>query len=89
LRKELRLCFDRICPPRRGRPIAFALGDLADPKGLMAASASLIAAVAAGKLTPDEAEPVSAMLAAHLRAIEATDIAARLTEIEKKIGMRR
>jgi hypothetical protein len=35
-------------------------------------------------VTPEEAEPVSAMLAAHLKTIETVDIDRRLRELESK-----
>ena len=50
----------------------------------MNAHAALLSEVAAGRLTPEEAEPVSAMLGAHLKAIETTDIDQRLRELESK-----
>jgi hypothetical protein len=40
--------------------------------------------VAAGRLTPEEAEPFSAMLGAHLKTIETVDIDRRLRELESK-----
>jgi hypothetical protein len=37
--------------------------------------------VASGKVTPEEAEPVSVMLGAHLKTIETVDIDRRLREL--------
>jgi hypothetical protein len=41
--------------------------------------------VATGKLTPEEAEPFSAMLAAHLRLVENVELEARMKAIEERI----
>jgi hypothetical protein len=55
----------------------------------MNAHAALLTEVAAGRLTPEEAEPISAMLGAHLKAIETTDIDRRLRDIENKMTDRK
>jgi hypothetical protein len=81
-----RLVLDRIAPPRRGRPVHLKLPDIGDAAGLMAAHAAVLRAVAAGKLTPEEAEPLSAMLAAHSRVVENVELEARMKAIEERIG---
>jgi hypothetical protein len=84
-----RLVLERIAPVRRGRPVRLKLPEISDPAGLMAAQAALLRAVAAGKLTPEEAEPVSAMLGAYLKTVEAVDIDRRLREVESKMTVRK
>ena len=84
-----RLVLERIAPPRRGRPVHLKLPDIGDAAGLMAAHAAVLRAVATGKLTPEEAEPFSAMLGAHLKAIETTDIDRRLRELESKSAVQK
>ena len=79
-----RLVLERIAPPRRGRPVHLKLPDIGDAAGLMDAQATVLRAVATGKLTPEEAEPLSAMLGAHLKTIETVDIDRRLREFESK-----
>jgi len=51
----------------------------------MAAHAAVLRAVAVGKLTPEEAEPLSAMLGAHLRVVETVELEARMKAIEERI----
>jgi hypothetical protein len=51
--------------------------------------AALLTEVAAGRLTPEEAEPFSAMLSAHLKAIETTDIDRRLRDLESKSAVQK
>jgi luciferase-like monooxygenase len=48
----LRLCLERILPPRRERPVRFRLPALQTPADAAAAMAAIAAAVADGHLTP-------------------------------------
>jgi hypothetical protein len=80
----LRLCLDRIAPVRRGSSVAIpdfpAVETIADvPK----AQAALLAAVAAGHLTADEATPLSALLSAYVNAVDIVDTAAEVAEIKR------
>ena len=54
-RTALRLCLDRIAPPRKDRPLAFELPPITSSGEAAKASAALVAAVAVGDLTPSEA----------------------------------
>ena len=79
-----RLVLERIAPPRRGHPVRLKLPEIGDAESVMNAHAALLGDVASGKVTPEEAEPVSAMLGAHLKTIETVDIDRRLRELESK-----
>jgi Family of unknown function (DUF5681) len=61
----LRLCLDRIAPPRQDVPISFDLPSIRTAGDTVSASSSLLEAVAAGEVTPDEAGRVMALLTAH------------------------
>jgi hypothetical protein len=84
-----RLILDRIAPVRRGRAVHLKIGGIGDAASVMNAHAALLSEVAAGRLTPEEAEPISAMLGAHLKVIETTDIDRRLRDIENKMTDRK
>ena len=84
-----RLVLERIAPIRRGRSVRLKLPDIVDAASVMNAHAALLSEVAAGKLTPEEAEPISAMLGAHLKTIETVDIDRRLREVEGKVTDRK
>ena len=47
----IRLCLDRIAPPRKDRPVCFELPRMTESKDAASASAAIVAAVAAGELT--------------------------------------
>ena len=70
----------RAWPVRKGRPVALDLPSVATAQGEAAAFAAVLAALAEGRLTPEEAGAVTALLEAHVRALEA---AGRRREHEK------
>lgn len=79
----LRLCLDRLAPVRKDRPVTFALPTIETTADLPKASAALLEAVASGELTPSEAAELGKLVEAHVRAIEVTDLAARLEALER------
>lgn len=78
----LRLCLDRLLPPRKDRPISFDLPPIETTDDLPKATGAIVAAVAAGELTPAEAAEISKTLDVHVRAIEATELHRRLAALE-------
>ncbi|GAA5049808.1 hypothetical protein GCM10023208_08280 [Erythrobacter westpacificensis] len=80
----LRLCLDRIAPPRKDTPIEFKLPPIETIEDAAKASAALLAAVAAGEVTPDEAGRVMALLTAHKQLVESGELEARIAALEAK-----
>lgn len=80
----LRLCLDRIAPARRDAPISFELPTVSSAADTVVASSAVLAAVAAGDVTPDEGGRVMALLSAHKVIVEAGDLERRIAELEKK-----
>jgi len=80
----LRLCLDRIAPPRKDSPISFELPPIRAASDTVEASAALLAAVAAGEVTPDEGGRVMALLTAHRAIIETNELEARIAALEGK-----
>ena len=58
----IRLCMDRLVPPRRSAAIACDLPPLANRDDAMSALAAVIAAVAAGDVTPAEAASLAKVI---------------------------
>ena len=79
----LRLVMDRTMPPRKDRPVMFALPTIETTADIVKASGALLQAVALGELTPSEAAELGKLVEAHVRAIELTDIQARLDALER------
>lgn len=80
----LRLCLDRILPPRKDRPVTFALPPLVVAADAAQAMAAIAAAVAAGRLTPSEAAELGKMIDSFVRALEVTELEARITALEQR-----
>ena len=80
----LRLCLDRIAPARKDAPITFTLGPIKTAQDVVAASSSLLAELAAGEVTPDEAGRVMSLLSAHKALVETGELEARIEALEAK-----
>jgi hypothetical protein len=78
----IRLCMDRLSPARKGEPVAFELPPLDKPADSVAAAATIVAAVAAGELTPSEGADLAKVIDIYVRAIETKAFDERLTKIE-------
>ena len=83
----LRLCLERLCPPRKERPISCKLPKLEDTSDLVAGISALIGAVANGELTPGEGQALASLIEAQRRTLETEDIEQRLVALEA--GMNR
>jgi hypothetical protein len=79
----LRLCLDRLAPPRRDSPVSVALPAVRTAADAVEASAALLEAVAAGEVTPDEAGRIMALLTAHKQIVETGELEGRIAALEK------
>jgi hypothetical protein len=78
----LKLCLERLCPPRKGRPVTLDLPAIETLADASAAVGKVIASTAAGELTPDEAGSVIALIDAKRRVLVDVDLEARVTALE-------
>ena len=78
----LRVCLDRIAPPRKDRPVFFSLPSVSSAADAAKAAAAFLEAVAVDDLTPAEASELGNLIEAYIKALEATDFAERLTKLE-------
>ena len=81
----LRLCLDRIVPPRKDRHVAFALPAMNEPVDAVNGLASIVAAVASGELTPSEASELTKLVEGYARVLETVDHEERLKALEGRI----
>jgi len=79
----IRLCLERILPTIKSRPIEIDLPPVETAEDITAAQGAVIAAMARGEITPDDASTVAGVLEAKRRAIETVELEARLSELEK------
>ena len=78
----LRLCLERIAPPRRDAPVSFALPPMTTAADAAKGAAAVLAAVATGDLTPTEGAHVMALVETYHRTLETTKLEARLEALE-------
>lgn len=83
----MRLCLERLLPPRKGRPIAFSLPDVKSPSDLPDALTAVLKAVSTGELTPEEGQALQMMLENVRKAYETVELAKRLDELEARLKL--
>ncbi|HEY2226640.1 MAG TPA: DUF5681 domain-containing protein [Xanthobacteraceae bacterium] len=85
----LRLCLERIIPPRRGRPVQLALPLVRGAADLGGTMAAITNAAASGAITPGEAAELARVVEIFVRAVETSDFERRLKELEEAHAARR
>ena len=80
----MRLCLERLMPARKDSPVLFALPRIDTALDAVTASTALLAAVASGDVTPEEAGKVMGLLTAHKQLVEVCDLEARLQRLEER-----
>ncbi len=78
-----RIILDRICPARRDSHVNFVLPKIQNAGDSAKAMGAILAAVAAGELTPGEAGDIGKLLDAFTRTIETTELESRLRALEE------
>ena len=78
----IRALLDRAVPPRRDRHIPFELPPMKTAADAVKAAAAIAHAVADGELTPSEAGELSDFVANYAKALEVSDLEARLQRLE-------
>jgi hypothetical protein len=77
-----RIILDRIAPARRDRPIQINIGEVKSASDSLHALGSIITAMAAGDISPEEAAGLAAPIEKLMRAIELVDLEARIVALE-------
>jgi hypothetical protein len=78
----LRLCLERIAPPRRDAPVTFDLPPMETARDAAKAAGAVLGAVADGDLTPTEGAHIMALVEGFRRTLETTELEARLAALE-------
>jgi hypothetical protein len=79
-----RLVLERIAPIRKGWAITLALPVTDSAAGVADAMSAVVEQMASGEVTPEEATAVIGILDAKRKAIELTEIEARIQALETK-----
>lgn len=78
----LRLCLERIAPPRRDAPVQFDLPAMQSAADAARTAGAVLASVAAGDLTPTEGAHVMALVETYRRTLETSELEARVAALE-------
>tara|TARA_B100000315_G_C14532625_1_gene566970 strand:+ start:851 stop:1276 length:426 start_codon:yes stop_codon:yes gene_type:complete len=78
----LRLCLERICPPRKDRLISFEMPSIKVASDMVQAIGATLEAVSNRDITPSEGRELAAMIEIQRRAIETEELEARITKLE-------
>jgi hypothetical protein len=81
--QALRLCLDRIFPPRKDRPVTFRLPPIKTAQDAVMACSAVLEAVAAGDMTPADASEISKLLDTWIKVFETSELADRLDRLER------
>lgn len=79
----LRLCLDRILPPRKDRPVTFTLPEIKSAQDAASVVSAVLAAVASGEITPADAAEIGKLIDSYVKAFETAELAERLERLER------
>lgn len=79
----LRLCLERIAPPRKDAPVIFDLPRMQSAADAARAAGAVLDAVADGDLTPIEGAHIMALVETYRRTLELSEIELRLAALER------
>ena len=83
-RAALKLCLERIIPPRRGRAVPLGVPPVSGTGDLGATMAAITNAAIAGRITAGEAAELARVVEIFIRAVETSDFDRRLDELEQR-----
>jgi hypothetical protein len=79
----LKICIDRIFPPRKDRPVTFPLPPINTARDAADVMSSIMNAVAAGQLTPADAAELSKVVPCTVKSFEAAEFAKNLVPLSQ------
>ena len=85
--KALRICIDRILPPRRSRPVIFYLPIIETVEDIVGAYQAVLSAAADGQLTPEEAQQFVRILEGMRDALETVQLSGSVADLIERVGL--
>jgi hypothetical protein len=79
----LKLCLDRIYPPRKDRPVTFSLPPITSARDAADIAAAVAEGVAAGHLTPSEAAEIGKVIEIYVKAYHTAELDDRTARVEQ------
>ena len=80
----LRLCIERLIPPRKDRPVNFDLPALTTVQDASKATLKILESLAKGELTPNEAGEISAVIQNYADTVRLSELEQRIAEMEQR-----
>lgn len=80
----LRLCLERLAPPRKHAPVSFPLPQMSTARDAAQAAGATLQAVCEGDITPVEGAQIMALVDSFRRALEVSEFEARLIALEAR-----
>ena len=78
----LRLCLERIVPPRKDAPVTFDMPQMQSAADAARAAGAVLDAVASGDLTPTEGAHLMQLVETYRRTLETSDLENRVAALE-------
>jgi len=78
----LRLCLERLAPPRKDAPVTFTLPPMSTASDAAQVAGAVLGAVSEGDLTPSEGAQVMGLIDSFRRTLEITELEARVAALE-------
>lgn len=79
---SMRLCMERLIPPRKDHPVKFKLPGVTTAAEVAEAVGAVLRGVAGGQLTPAEGQMIAAILEGRRKVIETEEHEARIFALE-------
>lgn len=82
--QALRLCLERLLPPRKERPLSITLPKVGKASDMPRLTEALMKAVSNGELTAGEASSLATLIASHGKAVEVAELEKRIALLENQ-----
>jgi hypothetical protein len=79
----LRLCLDRIYPPRKDRPVTFTLPPITSARDAADLMAAVTKTVATGNITPSEATEIAKLIDSYVKEYQTAELDERVSDIRQ------
>ncbi len=83
----IRICMDRLIPPRKHRPITLALPAIERPEDILKAVDAITQATTKGEIALDEANSLLGLVEAARRALETEAMHRELDDLKIRLGL--
>ena len=81
----MRLCLERIIPPRKERPIHLPLPAIESVQQISLAMATVSSAIGEGEITPSEGQVIANILTAHKEVLMTAHLERRMSESDRML----